>query len=153
MCANNQNGERGELAVELFAPCGMYCGYCSGYLAYRNNLPKVRGKISHCQGCRPRDKKCSYIKGHCDNLKEGKILFCYECVSFTCQRLRQIDKRYRINYDTSFIGNLLIIRDQGIEDLFDKINEKHQCQICGEMKSVHNGKCYKCDEVKAWKEK
>jgi hypothetical protein len=70
---------------ELIAPCGMNCAICSGYLAYKNNLPKVRGKISHCKGCRPRNKQCAFLKKRCeDNLKllRGEIDFCFECDFF-----------------------------------------------------------------------
>lgn len=135
----------------LIAPCGMNCGLCSGYLAYKNNLPKVRGKISHCPGCRPRNKQCAYLKGQCDKIRNNKIEFCFDCDTFPCERLKKINHRYETTYSYSFIDNLNNIKEKGIEKFLAQQNKKHKCQNCDGMISVHNKKCFHCEEVESWR--
>lgn len=49
-----------NLSQELIAPCGMNCGICSSYLAYKNNM---YGKgFTNCTGCRARNKQCAFLK-------------------------------------------------------------------------------------------
>ncbi len=148
---NQSNGENKAFAPELIAPCGMNCGICSGYLAYSKKLPKQRGKIIHCTGCRPRNKRCAFIKGHCQKLRENQIHFCFECDEFPCRNLRRIDERYRRNYKMSMIENLSEIKQSGIESFLYRQQEKYQCPRCGGVICVHNGKCYDCDTIQSWR--
>ena len=76
---------------ELIAPCGMNCGICSGYLAYKHALKSKGVKMPNCIGYRPRDKKCFFLKKRCDLLLSGQIRYCYECQGFPCDRLRHLD--------------------------------------------------------------
>lgn len=82
---------------QLIAPCGMNYAICSSYLAYKNNLPKVKGKIAHCKGCRIRNKQCAFLKKQCkDNHKllRGEINFCFEYNCFPCDfKARYKNKR------------------------------------------------------------
>lgn len=102
------------LAENLVAPCGMNCGVCRAYLAYSRRIPKERGKITHCAGCRIRNKQCAYIKENCEQLRHHEIQFCFECADFPCHRLRTIDQRYRTRYDYSLIGNLEEVKESGM---------------------------------------
>ncbi len=137
---------------DLIAPCGMNCGLCSAYLAFSHNIPKKRGKITHCAGCRARPKMCAWLKGNCDQLATGKIQFCYECADFPCDRLSHIDHRYQTSYNTSFIRNLEEIRDHGMNVFLKNQTKRYMCRRCEvDVISVHKGKCYRCDTVKSWK--
>lgn len=136
---------------ELVAPCGMNCNVCSAYLAYSSGIPKKRGKINHCQGCRPRNKMCAFLKRDCDKMRDGKIRFCHECQTFPCENLEKIDSRYRKNYGVSFIDNLKAIEKGGIDDFLRGQEKRFKCGKCGGTKSVHNGKCYGCDEIRSWR--
>ena len=80
---------------DLISPCGMNCGICSGYLAWKNDVKNKGLGMPYCPGCRPRDKKCAFLKKRCDLLMDNKIKFCYECNDFPCKNLQGIDKRYR----------------------------------------------------------
>jgi hypothetical protein len=135
----------------LIAPCGMDCSTCSFYLAFINNVPKEQGKISHCRGCRPRNKQCSYLKGQCDLLPDNKIQFCFECDRYPCERLQKFDQRYRRTYGVSPISNLEMIRAQGVASFLRNQRERHGCPGCGGMISIHNKKCFTCDNVERWK--
>ncbi len=127
----------------LIAPCGMNCNICRAYLAYSRNVPKERGKVTHCTGCRPRGKKCAYLKGQCENLGTS-IQFCFECADFPCHRLKTLDKRYRTRYNYSPVENLREIQSHGIEQFLQNQGGKYRCLKCGGVVSVHDEKCYDC---------
>ena len=138
--------------AEQIAPCGMNCGVCSAYLAFSHNIPKERGKIWHCSGCRVRGKKCAYIKGQCKLLSAGKVTFCYECPDFPCKRLENIDRRYQRVYGISFIRNLEEIRDRGLASFLHTQSKIFLCRKCKmDALSVHNRKCYQCDTITNWR--
>ncbi len=137
---------------ELIAPCGMNCALCSAYLAYTHRIPRKRGKINHCQGCLPRNKRCAYLRKHCSPLSSDSIRFCFECKNFPCVRLTQIDGRYRKNYGISFIENLETIRDRGLDRFLKLQQDRHCCPKCGDWVSVHNKKCFRCNAIESWRE-
>jgi len=141
------------ISEQLIAPCGMNCGICSAYLAYKNCLPKVKGKITHCPGCRERNKKCAFLKKRCkDNMKllKGEVDFCYECNCFPCENLEHLDEKYRNKYDMSMIKNLKEIQTYGIKSFIDNQYKKYNCLKCNGLISVHNKKCFNCDNIKSW---
>lgn len=130
---------------ELIAPCGIYCGVCGGYLAYLKKVPKQRGKINYCTGCRPRNKQCAFLKKRCEKLITNKITFCFECSEFPCRRLKHIDERYRKDFNVSLIENLQIIKTKGIKTFLDVQKNKYKCSKCGGLICVHNRFCYDCE--------
>ena len=130
---------------KLIAPCGMNCGVCREYLAYSRKIPKLRGEVIHCSGCRERNKQCAYLKGHCVLLREHKIDYCFECKEFPCKRLKKLDERYRKKlWGVSFTQNLMEIKDKGIDEFLRHQEEEHRCPKCGGVISVHDRKCYDC---------
>ena len=128
----------------LIAPCGMNCAICSGYLAYQHDV-KSRGiRMPYCTGCRPRDKKCAFLKKRCELLLIGKVKYCYECNDFPCERLELLDKRYRTHYKMSMIENLEYIKKNGINQFLEKERERWKCPECGKVICCHNGICFDC---------
>ncbi|MBG7617240.1 MAG: DUF3795 domain-containing protein, partial [Chloroflexi bacterium] len=91
---------------ELIAPCGMNCAVCSSYLAKKYDVKSQGIKISYCGGCRPRDKKCAFLKKRCELLLKGKVEYCSSCEDYPCKNLKQIDKRYNTLYNMSMLDNL-----------------------------------------------
>jgi hypothetical protein len=125
----------------LIAPCGMNCGTCIAYLREKNR----------CPGCRIyyADKAVSVkrcIIQNCIYLEKTKSKFCYECVKFPCQRMKQLDKRYRTKYRTSFIENLLLIKENGIRNFLDFESKRRTCPDCGATLSVHRSFCLECNQ-------
>ncbi len=121
------------------APCGMNCGTCIAYLREKNR----------CPGCRinSADKAVSVqrcIVTTCIYLEETKSKFCYECGKFPCKRIKQLDKRYRTKYRTSFIENLLMIKEVGIGNFLDFESRRRTCTNCGSILSVHRSFCLDC---------
>ncbi len=138
----------------LVASCGMNCAICSAYLAYKNNLPKVPGKSTHCPGCRPRKKQCAFVMKQCPDdrkILRGKIEFCFECNCFPCAGLERLDDKYRLRYGASMIDNLKEIKRDGLDQFIKNQVRKYKCSACGELISVHSKKCYVCDEIRSWK--
>jgi len=140
-------------AEELIAPCGMNCAVCSGYLALQNDVKSKGLGIPYCQGCRPRNKKCAFLKKRCGLLLNQKIHFCYECKKFPCENLKGLEKRYMTLFRTSFIKNLETIKNKGIEQLLKDQLKQWQCPSCGKMICCHNGLCFHCNYEQLKKKK
>ncbi len=124
----------------LIAPYGMNCGTCIAYLRERNR----------CPGCRiySSDKAISIqrcIIPKCIHLDNTASKFCYDCEKYPCKRVKQLDKRYRTKYKTSFIENLAIIKEDGIDSFLIFESKRRTCPNCGLVLSVHRDKCFKCD--------
>lgn len=140
---------------DLIAPCGMNCEICRGYLALKHDLKSKGIRMPYCTGCRPRDKKCAFLKKKCDLLLHDRIRYCYECKDFPCDRLRRIDERYRTHYRMSMIDNLKFIKNKGVSKFIGEEKRKWKCAKCGGIISCHNGLCFDCElnklkSKKAW---
>ena len=129
---------------ELIAPCGMNCGICSGYLASKYDVRSKGIRMPYCIGCRPRDKKCAFLKKGCNLLLEGMVQYCYECEDFPCERLQHLDKSYRSNFRMSMIENLEYMKKSSIEEFLLREEEKWKCPECGAVVCCHNGICFNC---------
>lgn len=132
---------------ELIAPCGMNCAICSNYLAFKNDLKK-----SQCSGCRPSNKKCTYLFEKCsgsNHCLEGNAdaKFCFECDLYPCKEIERMNKRYRENYGMSVKENLAMIQMVGVKEFVKSQQTKYECPKCGELLSIHNKKCFKCDKI------
>jgi len=123
----------------LIAPCGMNCGTCIGYLRTKNKCPGCRmisvKKPESVQRC---------IIVNCTHLEKTESNFCYECGNFPCKRMKQLDKRYRTKYGTSFIENLLMIKDKGMDYFLGFESFRRTCPVCGSTLSVHRSFCPEC---------
>ena len=132
---------RSEVAFNrnLIAPCGMNCGTCIAFLRDKNR----------CPGCRILTtekavsvKQCIITK--CDYLKKSESGFCYECEKFPCKRMKQLEKRYSTKYGTSFIENLMMIKEKGINKFLIFESKRRSCINCGAILSVHRKHCLSC---------
>ena len=135
-----------KFSSDLVAPCGMNCGVCRAYLAYSRGVPKKRGTVTHCSGCIPRGKNC-FIKRGCPKLSRKEVRFCYECKDLPCERVDRVDRRYRARYGVSLVGNLREIEEHGVGAFLKSQEAKFKCPVCGDVLSVHNGKCYVCGQM------
>lgn len=147
--------ETKTMKKELIAPCGMNCAVCSGYLALKHDVKSKGVKMPYCKGCRPRDKKCAFLKKRCELLLNNKVQFCIECTDFPCQNLKHIDERYRTFFQMSMIDNLQSIKKNGIAVFLKIQNKKWRCLNCNGIVCCHNGICFNCnlDKLKNKKKK
>jgi hypothetical protein len=128
----------------LIAPCGMNCGICLAHLR----------KERRCPGCRADDKnkpagrmKC--VIKNCETVKLSKSGFCYECETYPCKRLKQLDKRYKTKYAMSMIENLASIKAAGLSAFIEKEQQRWHCPKCGGVICVHRGYCLDCGKQPA----
>ena len=123
----------------LIAPCGMNCGTCIAYLREKNRCPGCRiysaNKAISIQRC---------IIPKCVHLEKTASKFCYDCEKFPCIRMKQLDKRYSTKYKTSFIDNLTMIKEKGIDSFLDFESNRRTCPNCGSVLSVHRDHCLTC---------
>ncbi len=127
------------METSLIAPCGMNCAICSGYLRNKKPCPGCKGsdesKPAGCRTCRVTQ---------CEKLKNCRSGYCYECPSYPCLKIKQLDKRYTSKYHMSMIENLAVIKEQGMAALLKREEEKWKCPQCGSVICCHNGLCYNC---------
>ena len=123
----------------LIAPCGMNCGVCIAHVRIKNRcmgcMSAGAEKAHHCSQC--------YIK-NCTELKSSGTAYCFDCKSFPCRRLRQLDERYRSKYGMSMIENLISIKENGIRKFLAAENARWKCTHCGNIVSVHRPNCLVC---------
>ncbi|XHH10440.1 MAG: DUF3795 domain-containing protein [Candidatus Bathyarchaeia archaeon] len=129
---------------DLIAPCGMNCGVCKAYLAYSRNVPYKKGEVSHCSGCIERNKNCAFIKKGCEKIRKKQFRFCYECPDMPCERLEKIDQYYSARYGMSMVENQKMMKEKGVDVFLRSQTERYKCPSCGDVVSVHDGKCYAC---------
>lgn len=144
-------GNQQPLPRNLIAPCGMNCGVCSKYLAYRSSL-----KRSQCPGCRLRSQPCTYLFARCSGVNHQKsagMVYCFQCDQYPCSQIKRMDARYRKNYGISTLENLEYIHQHGEEAFLEEQTRQQRCTRCGEMISVHNGRCFSCDTISKLVEK
>jgi hypothetical protein len=130
---------------ELIAPCGMNCALCWAYQAQQYDLKQQGINRKYCPGCIPRGEHCLHMRNWCATVGKGLVRFCFECADFPCARLKRLDKRYSTKYHMSMIGNLIFLRDKGMEAFLNDQEEKWMCGICGKhLVCCHNGLCLEC---------
>jgi hypothetical protein len=131
-----------EMSAELIAPCGMNCRLCMAYQREKNR----------CKGCRS-DSCIAYktrsgcIIKNCPVIQNNDSGLCYECDKFPCQRLKQLDKRYRTKYHMSMIENLENIKKHGLDAFLQQEAKRWACSECGSIVCVHKEACPKCKSV------
>ncbi len=128
---------------DLIAPCGMNCGICKAYIAYTHGIPRQKGRVTYCAGCRQRAKNC-YIKRNCKTLTSHQVRHCFECDVMPCKNLNHLDTRYREHYGMSMVENQKTLKTEGMDQFLEQQAEKYRCPSCGDVVCVHDGKCYGC---------
>lgn len=130
--------------INLAGPCGFYCGTCRHYLARSKGLLEERNLKHGCQGCRIQDKKCAWVKKDCVLLRKKQIDFCFECEDFPCDNLKELDQRHVRDDGVSLIGNLLRIKEIGVEKWLEEQEKAWTCPQCSGNLCVIDKQCYDC---------
>lgn len=145
-----------EVKKELLAPCGLYCGVCSIYIAHRDNNLKFKEKLLPvykafaksvddiaCTGCLsdgevfPVCRVCAIKK--CT--KEKSIEGCHKCDDFPCKF---------INNFPIPVGKKVIHRtipywgEWGTEKFIEDEEKRYQCPECGNSLFRGAKRCNKC---------
>ncbi|MCK4531071.1 MAG: DUF3795 domain-containing protein [Candidatus Marinimicrobia bacterium] len=133
------------MIASMIAPCGMNCHICIGHLREKNQ----------CAGCNENRKKQVEYRSrctitNCEKLAATESGFCYDCPTYPCARLKQLDTRYRTNYGMSMLENLAFIRDEGMDAFLAHEDKRWTCKHCGAKLSVHRKVCLQCGKERSY---
>ena len=147
-------------ATQMVGICGLYCGTCPNYLAYRENdveeLQKISQKLdipvgeircdgclsgrvlSYCVDCRHGFRRC---------VREKKVTWCFQCAEFPCKRLKDfLDVHIvdGISHHAHVIDDLQYMKEQGIEKWVEIQERSGCCPECGKRLYWFAQECPKC---------
>lgn len=121
----------------LFAPCGMNCMVCYKHCYVKKPcvgcLPGDDGKLEHCRKCKIKD--C---------IREKGLTYCFECVSFPCKLIKNLEKSYNQRYGASLVQSSLFVKAHGLTAFMEQQLEKYTCPDCGGVISLHDAECSEC---------
>lgn len=125
------------IGTEFFAPCGMNCMVCYKH-CYVNKpcagcLPGDDGKPEHCRKCKIKD--C---------VRDKNLTYCFECVFFPCQLIKNLEKSYNQRYSASLVQNSLFVRENGLVAFMEQQLKRYTCPSCGGVISLHDRECSEC---------
>ncbi len=132
-----------KIDSKMIAVCGMNCLVC-----YKHLLSKKYAK--KCNGCKYDDET---LPEHCRNckikdcVKNKKLNYYFECESYPCQWIKNLDKSYKLRYKTSLIENEFFIKANGIEAFLKKERQKWSCSNCDGALSLHDRFCSECQNA------
>jgi len=129
----------GSMRGELIATCGMNCRLCRAYSRDKKPCPGCGSDDSY----KPKSCVACQIK-NCEKIANAEAPYCFNCDSFSCTRLKNLDKRYRTRYGMSMIDNLENIRKYGLEHFLATETERWTCPQCGAILCVHDASCLSC---------
>ena len=147
-----------EIKKELLAPCGLYCGVCSIYMADRDNNLKFKQSLVKlyqpftkkpedisCTGCMSdnKDKLFAFCKtcGIRKCIKKKGFEGCHECEEFPCSRIN----RFPVP-----VGKKVIMRaipfwkENGTEKYVEGEVKRYRCPECGNPLFRGAKRCNKC---------
>lgn len=121
----------------LFAPCGMNCMVCYKHCYAKKScagcLPGNDGKPEHCRKCKIKD--CVREKG---------LTNCFECISFPCKLIKNLEKSYNQRYGASLVQNSLFVKEYGLTAFMEQQLKRYTCSSCGGVISLHDAECSEC---------
>ncbi len=145
-----------EVKKELLAPCGLYCGVCSIYIAHRDNNQKFKQVLFpvykdfaksvediSCTGCLsdgivfPMCKSCPIKKCTIEKGIEG----CHQCDEFPCKFIN--------NFPVPIVKKVMLRtipawRELGTEKWVEEEEKRYVCPECGNKLFRGAKRCNKC---------
>ena len=144
----------------LVGICGLYCGTCPSYLAYRKNDTEYMEKRSQEKGYSPDALRCDgclsdKVAAHCMDCRHGfracaseqKVNWCFECDAFPCQRLKDFTGVHVVNgisHHEHVIDDLQYMKTHGIHEWIKIQDKAAQCSGCGEVPYWFDHECSGC---------
>jgi hypothetical protein len=142
----------------LVGRCGLYCGACGIYRAYKDNgefLKKLASSFKcppekvRCEGCMALTPEswgtdCKIVR--C--LKSKGLEFCYQCSKYeddSCENFGKLAQRYS-KVGVNLRANLERIKNGDTKEWLRESEEKYKCRSCGKPIPVYGieEKCYHC---------
>lgn len=142
------------METELIGACGIYCGACPNYLAFKSQGSHLLMMIGNknpedlrCRGCRSgkrnvRAENCNLRK--C--AKSKGIITSIDCYQYPCvdylEFYRKLQKKDVLQRKT-LVENLKDLSEKGIEYWLKDQEKKWTCD-CGHKFSFYEENCIKC---------
>ncbi len=148
-----------EKQSDLVGRCGLYCGACTIYRAYKDTgvflnrvakFFKCAPEKVRCEGCQALTPECwgnDCAIVQCTTSKG--LSFCYECPQFddkTCDKFEDVAKRY-MEDNVDVRANLLRIKAGQVGDWLREIQERFRCPYCGKPLTEGSTKCHHCGKT------
>ncbi|MCL5406816.1 MAG: DUF3795 domain-containing protein [Deltaproteobacteria bacterium] len=150
---------------DFVAPCGLYCGVCAIYIAYRDNNPKFKERLVSLykgekgKGVLPGSEKLAVEDIRCRGcLSEEPFMHCGRCEIRNCTKSRgyaschQCDE-FPCPYIENFpmtIGKKVILRaiphwrEVGTEKWIEDEEARYTCPQCGNKVFRGATRCNRC---------
>lgn len=142
----------------LVGRCGLYCGACGIYRAYKDNEEYLERLAKHfkcppekvrCEGCMALTPEC--WGNDCkivECLRNKGLELCYQCNQYedgSCEKFGKLAEGY-LEDGVDLRANLERIRTGETEEWLRESEEKYKCPVCGKPLSVGSikRKCYHC---------
>ena len=140
--------------------CGLYCGSCPSYLAFRKNDAARIEKMSREKGCSADELRCdgclsNRVSVHCRDCRHGfrrcaaekQVTWCFECPDFPCERLEKfVDVHIvdGISHHEHIIAENADLKLRGVEAWVKKQEKAARCPGCGETLYWCDRECPSC---------
>jgi len=143
----------------LVGRCGLYCGACGIYRAYKDDGEYLERLARHfncppekvrCEGCMALTSECwGYDCRIVQCLRDKGLELCYQCGQYEsgdCEKFEKLAKPYLEEDGVDLRANLGRIRRGEVEEWLRESEEKYKCPACGKPLSVGaiRKKCYHC---------
>jgi len=157
--AENSGENAMTLESNLAGRCGIYCGACTIYRAYKDGS-EYRNRVAAYFKCPPqkvRCEGCQTLTPECwgNNCKivqctaANGFSFCYECPQFdskSCEKFEDLAKRYmEDNVDVQ--TNLMRIKAGHIKAWLDESRQRFKCPSCSKPLAEGSKKCLHCGKI------
>jgi len=150
----------GLVNKNLVGRCGLYCGACIIYRAYKDS-EKLRRHVAERENCKPEKIRCEGCQTiltdgwdveeiwgkNCKIIKclETKGLdFCYECNTYPNCGKFQIIYDSELKHGENLIQNLDKLKAGKVEEWLEEEDKKWRCQKCGNPIPMHLIECHWC---------
>jgi len=142
--------------TQLVGRCGLYCGACTIYRAYKDNgefqrrvaaFFKCSPEKVRCEGCQVLTPECwgkSCAIVQCTAAKG--FSYCYECPQFDdvrCDKFEGLAKRY-MEDNVDVRANLSRIKTGQVKEWLEESRERFKCPYCTKPLPEGSAKCYHC---------
>lgn len=132
---------------KLVGICGLYCGTCPNYLAYRENDIEQLERISQARGIAIEEIRCDGCLSDnvfplCVDCRHGfrqcaadkMVTRCFQCHDFPCGRLRDFRDVHIVNdisHHAHVIEDLEYMKEHGVERWVEEQEKAGRCPQCG----------------------
>ncbi len=144
------------LGRELAGYCGLYCGSCETFRAWKEKDAALLMKEAaesgrpiediRCDGCKSAEVIFWCSRCRIKECAEGKGLeFCFECRDFPCGVLLEFEGS--AEHHEGVIQELKRIREVGVDDWLREQDRRWRCPHCRDRITYYDERCRHCGLV------